>query len=193
MKISTDGHGKVTFRISEEPIRRAEPLFSPYAAAVFKLQMLNAGKYIRLRRTAFGFVIEVLNSAKFGIWRSWQGKQNREKRGSQGVEIPTGVDQIPTGVDEKRAFAGNIVDPAVTQQKDAAAALALKSNPEDSVWSFLEISPCGPKSFRSLLEAGWASRNGGQYSRPVSGSRHAKACPAQSFQMRFAQRWRGDE
>lgn len=36
MKISTNGHAKVTFRIAEEPIRRAEPLFSPVAAEIFK-------------------------------------------------------------------------------------------------------------------------------------------------------------
>jgi hypothetical protein len=32
---------------------------------------------------------------------------------------------------------------------------------QDSVWKFLKIEPCGPASFRALLENGWNSRNGG--------------------------------
>ncbi len=47
-------------------------------------------------------------------------------------------------------------------KKEAAAAALPKT--EDSVWNFLEIHPCGPLPFRSLLETGWAGRNGGPYS-----------------------------
>jgi hypothetical protein len=43
-------------------------------------------------------------------------------------------------------------------EKEAAAATLPKK--EDSVWVYLEIEPCGPPSFRSLLESRWASRNG---------------------------------
>lgn len=44
----------------------------------------------------------------------------------------------------------------------AAAATAPKR--QDSVWSFLEIEPCGPLAFRCLLESRWASRNGDRLS-----------------------------
>jgi hypothetical protein len=43
-------------------------------------------------------------------------------------------------------------------KKEAAAAAQPK--PEDLVWNFLEIKPCGPISFRTLLESRWASKNG---------------------------------
>jgi hypothetical protein len=118
------------------------------------LRKLREKKYIRTRRTAYGFVIEVLNSKKFGIWQ-------KEKHPT-GVSLPKRntpqVSQIhPTGVNKE--------DSAVErQQKAAAAATPVTPKPEDSVWSFLEIQPCGPLSFRTLLETGWARRNGGPYS-----------------------------
>ena len=31
---------------------------------------------------------------------------------------------------------------------------------EDSVWGFLGLNPCGPPSFRGLLESRWSNRNG---------------------------------
>ena len=46
--------------------------------------------------------------------------------------------------------------------KEAAAAALPKS--EASIWDFLKTNPCGPISFRVLLESRWASRNGGPYS-----------------------------
>jgi len=46
------------------------------------------------------------------------------------------------------------------ERKQLAAKPDFKPNPEDSVWEFLEISPCGPISFRTLLESRWASQNG---------------------------------
>ena len=46
------------------------------------------------------------------------------------------------------------VDTAVKQQPAAAPAQ------EDSVGDFLEISPCGPISFRTLLESRWSTKNG---------------------------------
>jgi len=44
-----------------------------------------------------------------------------------------------------------------SRSKAAAAALP---KPEDSVWNYLSIEPCGPLQFRFLLESRWASRNG---------------------------------
>jgi len=47
---------------------------------------------------------------------------------------------------------------------------AASSKPEDSVWEFLEISPYGPISFRTLLESRWASRNGDPRSELIGGA-----------------------
>ena len=52
-----------------------------------------------------------------------------------------------------------------SSQKSVAAAppaAALAPNLETSVWTFLGIEPCGPISFRTLLESRWVSRNGHQ-------------------------------
>jgi hypothetical protein len=46
-----------------------------------------------------------------------------------------------------------------SRSKDKAATAVLPPQ-KDSVWSFLGIQPCGPLSFRFLLESRWASRNG---------------------------------
>lgn len=48
---------------------------------------------------------------------------------------------------------------SIEARKSAAPKPACFSS-EETVWGFLGISPCGPPSFRSLLETGWASRNG---------------------------------
>jgi hypothetical protein len=67
------------------------------------------------------------------------------------------------------------VDDAVSDAVDAPSSVfnsqesekpPLSTNPllEETVWDFLKITPCGPTSFRALLESGWAARNGGPYS-----------------------------
>jgi hypothetical protein len=120
------------------------------------LQKLKDEKYLRMRRTPYGQVIEVLHSKKFGIWH--------KKKPQNTVSPP---ERNCFFVDEKPQNAGSKEDSAVErQQKAAAAAPHVTSNlePENSVWTFLEIQPCGPPSYRTLLEAGWAKRNGHPYS-----------------------------
>jgi hypothetical protein len=52
----------------------------------------------------------------------------------------------------------------VRSKKQKAAAPPARLSPEDSVWSFLEITPCGPINFRTLLESRWSYRNGDRLS-----------------------------
>ena len=121
-------------------------------------------KYIRTRRTPYGLVIEVLHSKKFGIWRTWS-KQKPQIAVSLERETTDLRQRNGKSVAQNHKIAVSKEDtPAVTQQKEQRPAAALNSNPEDSVWSFLEIPPCGPGSFRTLLEASWPRRNGGPYS-----------------------------
>jgi len=54
----------------------------------------------------------------------------------------------------------NLAPKKVLEGSRSKAATAALPKPEDSVWSFLKINPCGPISFRTLLEGRWASRNG---------------------------------
>jgi len=124
------------------------------------LKHLERTGYIRRRRTPYGYVVEVCNSRKFGVWR-WHkrsGENPRSEAERSGVsqqEIggnpPERSGEIPRN---KEDAARN----AAKRQQQPAAALA--SNPETSVWSFLGTKPCGPISFRTLLESRWVSRNG---------------------------------
>jgi hypothetical protein len=125
------------------------------------LQTLEDGHYIKRRRTAYGYVIEVCNSRKFGIWQAHKrSEQNTRSQGKRSEEIPGQTGRKgPIRSGKKRI---NKEDAAVTQQKDAAAATppTCEANPQDSVWTFLKISPCGPFDFRALLQSRWSSRNG---------------------------------
>ena len=125
------------------------------------LETLERDRYIKRRRTAYGYVIEVCKSRKFGVWhphkRSEESTRSESERPEE-IHDQTGrKDPIRSG--KKRT---NKEDAAVTQQKDAASVQspAANPNPEDSVWGFLEISPCGPISFRTLLESRWFTKNG---------------------------------
>jgi hypothetical protein len=63
----------------------------------------------------------------------------------------------PTGTDRKH---NQLWTPKKLKKLEKEAAADDSAKKEDSVWSFLEIQPCGPPSFRSLLNSRWASRNG---------------------------------
>lgn len=126
------------------------------------LDTLEANRYIRRRRTPYGYVFEVCNSRKFGIWRAHKrSEENTRSVDERSEEIPGQIGRNPPSRPEE-IFRYKEDAAKGTQQKDAAAARrpAFTPNPEDSVWESLKISPCGPISFRTLLESRWASRNG---------------------------------
>jgi DNA-binding transcriptional ArsR family regulator len=111
------------------------------------LAKLEAQKYIKRKLAPYGHVISVLNSNKFGIWSPSKRSENSCRE--VGKYLPRGRKETS--------------DLIKTQQDAAiktAAAASISPKPEDSVWSFLGIEPCGPISFRTLLESRWASRNG---------------------------------
>jgi hypothetical protein len=116
-------------------------------------------RYLRLRWTPYGYVIAVLNSQKFGIWRPVDSpaKSGEARDKSREAKTENGRAVTENGRSKEDAAVA-AVDTAAKQQP------AAPPKPEDSVWSFLEVQPCGPLSFRSLLETGWAGRNGGPYS-----------------------------
>jgi hypothetical protein len=118
-------------------------------------------RYLHLRWTPFGYVIEVLNSRKFGIWKPLNSPATiGEARDKSGEARTKNGQAVTENGRSKEDAAVAAVDAAVEQQPAAA----LTPNPENSVWDFLGIKPCGPNSFRTLLESGWASRNGDPYS-----------------------------
>jgi hypothetical protein len=49
--------------------------------------------------------------------------------------------------------------PKKLKKLEKEAATAASSKKEDSAWSFLEIQPCGPTAFRTLLNSNWTSKN----------------------------------
>lgn len=117
---------------------------------------LLRSRYLKLRWTPYGYVIEVLNSQKFGIWKPLGSPATKCKARDKSGEARTKNGQATT------EFGRSKEDSAVAAVDTAAKQLPppVASNPQKQVWSFLGIEPCGPISFRVLLESRWASRNG---------------------------------
>ena len=123
-------------------------------------EVLIAGRYIETRRTPCGYRYTVLKSKKFGIWGSKRSDRTVQSGGKEIgqkrlISTPEIRKNCPVGSDKTvRNKEDHAVDHAVKQQP----APTLK--PQEEVWGFLGINPCGPISFRVLLESRWASRNG---------------------------------
>jgi len=114
------------------------------------LEHLEGEKYIRRRRTAYGHVIEVLNSRKFGIWR----KEKPQNDASLSQEKPICGSQKPTGGSQKPKIDTNKEDSAVTQQDTAVAG-------RPDVWEFLGVDHSGlTPSISELCRNFYRSKNG---------------------------------
>ena len=125
-----------------------------------QLETLETGHYIKRRRTPYGYAIEVSNSRKFGIWQAH--KRSEENFRSGGERSEENFREIgnnpPSRSEEKRKYKEDAAKNAAITQQQATAASAPKG--KDSVWTYLGIQSCGAPEFRSLLETGWASKNG---------------------------------
>ncbi|HVB85102.1 MAG TPA: hypothetical protein VNK23_00345 [Candidatus Dormibacteraeota bacterium] len=116
--------------------------------------------YLQLRRTPYGYVIGVLNSKKFGIWRPWRQATNGPSLHKEtGQKCPISRPKMAYLLTKNGPGKEDpAVDPAI---KAAARPLAAgTSTAKDSVWNFLGIEHCGELHWRSFLESRWASRNG---------------------------------
>jgi hypothetical protein len=119
------------------------------------LDHLENENFIRRRRTAYGHVIEVLNSRKFGIWR----KEKPQNDVSLQQEKPIRGEQKPTGGWQKPKINTNKEDSAVTQQEDAAGSRLPAESP---LWKLVGLRPERlPAEFVRLCE-GLYSAKGGQ-------------------------------
>jgi hypothetical protein len=148
-----NGIGSVFGGVPVKLLRIAGDLQSGEHSVRRHLDQLEAGGYIRRRRTPYGFVIEVLNSWKFEVWHSRENVKN-------GRSLPPKERQKrpvrPSNMADLTVKNGrNKEDAAVDATGNAAA-----TPPASSAWTFLGIEPCGPLSFRQLLESRWASRSG---------------------------------
>jgi hypothetical protein len=115
------------------------------------LKRLAAENYLRMRRTPYGQVIEVLNSKKFGIWR----KEKPQNAVSLSREKPIHESEKPIHEREKPQNAVSKEDSAGTQHKDTAVRAACP------VWAKTEVDPQRlPGAFRKLCEDRWSVRNG---------------------------------
>jgi hypothetical protein len=125
-----------------------EPAKNQHDVTVFKIQKFKSIKDFAVSRTAHSEVTaDDLPDEK------------SDKLYASEVTAPSVIDTNDNGLPGPKKLK--------KPKKEAAAAALPKT--EDSVWNFLEIHPCGPLSFRSLLEAGWATRNSGPYS-PLVGN-----------------------
>jgi len=115
------------------------------------LKNLADEHYIRVRRTPYGQVIEVLNSKKFGIWR----KEKPQNTVSLPQEKPIYESEKLIHEPEKPQNAVSKEDSAVTQQEDSAVRAAC------SVWKETGVAAASvPGPFRKLAEEHWPTRNG---------------------------------
>jgi hypothetical protein len=115
------------------------------------MDILERENYIRRRRTAYGHVIEVLNSRKFEIWK----KEKPQNDASPTVEKHGFEQEKPKSVQEKHEFVVYKEDAAGTQQEDSAARSAC------AVWKETGVDPLRlPGPFRKLCEDLWLTRNG---------------------------------
>jgi hypothetical protein len=118
------------------------------------LKNLADENYIRVRRTPYGQVIEVLNSRKFGIWR----KEKPQNTVSLPREKPIHEPEKPIHEPEKPQNAVSKEDSAVTQQEDAAAEPPARNS---ELWNLLGVRPEKmPPGFRELCEGLYANKNG---------------------------------
>jgi len=84
------------------------------------LKNLADEHYIRVRRTPYGQIVEVLNSKKFGIWH----KEKPRNAVSQPIEKPIYEPEKPIYESEKLQNAVSKEDSAVTQQGRSSARFA---------------------------------------------------------------------
>lgn len=107
------------------------------------------------------FTIQKFKSIKdFAVSRTAHGEVPTLNLPDEKITVP---DEKTTQHERKNHPAASAIDTNGSEldvpknykkpKKEAAAA--------NSVWDLLEIEPCGPLSFRFLLESRWASRNGG--------------------------------
>jgi len=94
---------------------------------------LERESYIERTLAPHGYTIRVRNSHKFRVK-------------VVGQDCPTSLDKSVRRNKDKAV-------------EEAAASVA-SPKPDDSVWAFLKIKPCGPLQFRFLIESRWVSRNG---------------------------------
>ena len=119
------------------------------------LKKLVDENYIRVRRTPYGQIIEVLNSKKFEIWKREKPQNAVSLPQEKLIHEPVKLKFEP----EKPQNAVSKEDAAVTQHKDAASTAAAPGaeNPWKVIGSDL---PMGSPKFQKLYEHYAATRNG---------------------------------
>jgi hypothetical protein len=124
------------------------------------LRSLEREKYIRRKKTPYGYVIEVLNSRKFGIWKLSAEKKKSEaekpeNRASQSLEKPENqvaetrfsrLRNQKKGVYKEDAAEDSAVDAAVGGAPTA--------------WLAIGTDRLGVPRFRARWEFSFANRNG---------------------------------
>jgi hypothetical protein len=156
-----NGIGKV---LSGRPIKIGEIVGtmkgSTYKGVRRQLDTLEEQGYISRRRTPYGFVIEVRNSRKWGIWKS---KETGQK--GQSLSVETGQKRQSDGerVDKKGTQTGqkgqNKEDTAIHSSKETQQEAAAALDPV-TLWRVLGGDlPMGSTRFQKIAEHYFATRN----------------------------------
>ena len=108
-----------------------------YDTTIFTVQKYKSVKDFAVSRTTDGEV----TASDLPVEKSL-------RRGDSEVTAPSAIDSSDSGLTVPKKL-------KKPEKETAASSLHLQ---EDSVWNFLAINPCGPPSFRSLLENRWRAR-----------------------------------
>jgi hypothetical protein len=124
-------------------------------SARLHLAILEKYGYIRRIRTPYGFVIRVVNSRKFGIWRARESGENAQsQRPRERQKYPICPSKMP---DLSGKHARNKEDAAI----DAAMDAAVRPLAVCELWSRIGVSPMKmPPAFRELCEGLYPPSNG---------------------------------
>jgi hypothetical protein len=152
-----NGIGKV---LGGKPIKIAEIVQtvkgSTYKGIRRQLDALEEQGYISRRRTPYGFVIEVRNSRKWGIWipkeTSPKGQSLPIESGQKGQSEADRVDKKGTEIAPRGQNKENTTVPSSKETQQKAAA---------ELWTVLGIAAQKmPPAFRELCEQLYATKNG---------------------------------
>jgi hypothetical protein len=140
--------GKSPVKVSE--IAAAIPGMGEKTVRLHLARLARHG-YIKKTRTPYGFVIGVVNSKKFDIWRA---KENGQKARSDCPKGPISPAVLP---DLTARLARNKEDKAVDSTEAAASRLPVSA----SFWKVVELNPANlPVEFVRLCEGLYLAKGG---------------------------------
>jgi hypothetical protein len=147
--LERDGVGIVLGGMPIKAATVADDLQESIRSARAHLQHLEDKRYITRRLTPHGYSIGVLNSKKFGIWKSQHAAESCRPGGRILPASRRKAADLAAGNCRRNKDAA--VDPALDAAAEAETARA---------WTAFGLEPCGDLKFRDFVQTTFANRNG---------------------------------